>query len=189
MQKGKDHSYGKEIEIVKERTLLGILLDSQLKFTKHIDERRAKGFAALRSISDFTVETKGCRQDIFMQLYRSWVLPRLEFGCTVNASATNISSEKFGQLQRAALLRATGCIHSTSTEALEVLTDCEPFDLHIKTRQAQEYVRILSKYEDSPIYKDLVSWQQTMGREKHSTVFSLLSCRFREPVVRYLKIE
>ena len=79
------------------------------------------------------------------------------------------------------MLKASGCINSTSTDALEVLTNTIPIDLHLKMRQAQEVVRISAKHEEDPLKKDFQEWaanSHSYGRKP--TVFQMLMCRFKE---------
>ena len=59
--------------------------------------------------------------------------------------------------------KAAGCINSTSTDALEVLTNTFPNDLHLKMRQAQEVVRISAKHEEDPLKKISRNGQQTVN--------------------------
>ena len=72
-------------------------------------------------------------------------------------TATTECVTEIGKVHRAAILKVSGCIKSTSTDALEVLTDAFPFDLHLKMGQAQEVVRISVKHED-PLKKDFQKW-------------------------------
>ena len=76
------------------------------------------------------------------------VLPVMDYGASVAVTATSECVTGIGKVHRAAMLKATGCINSTSTDALEVLTNTIPIDLHLKMRQAQEVVRISAKHEE-----------------------------------------
>ena len=95
--------------------------------------------------------------------------------------ATSECSKELGKVQRAAMLKATGCLSSTSTDALEVLTNTIPIDLHLKLRQTQEVVRIAAKHDDDPLRTDFNDW--TNSDRVHGskpTIFQLLMCRFKE---------
>ena len=81
-----------------------------------------------------------------MKLYNSLVLPILDYGSPVTVEAITECSKEFNKVQRSAMLKATGCVSSTSTESLEILTNTLPMDLHLKLRQAQEVVRIAAKH-------------------------------------------
>ena len=79
------------------------------------------------------------------------------------------------------MLKASGCMNSTSMEALEILTNTPPIDLQLKQRQAQERIRISAKHEEDHLKADFNSWldnAHTTGRKP--TLFHLLMSRFRE---------
>ena len=88
---------------------------------------------------------------------------------------------EFGMVHRSAMIKASGCLNSTRTEALGILTNTEPTDLQLKLRQAQEVVRIAAKHEDDPLKEDFEEWvrhDRIVG--KKPTVFHLLMTRFQE---------
>ena len=79
------------------------------------------------------------------------------------------------------MIKSSGCLGSTSTDTLEILTHTPPIDLLLKLRQAQEVVRISARHEDDPIREGFNTWiggGNTIGRKP--TIFCLLMCRFRE---------
>ena len=71
---------------------------------------------------------KGCSQSVFMKIYRLLVLPIMGYGVAVTVDSVDESSKKFGKVHRAAMIKASGYLNSTSTEALEVLTNSQPID-------------------------------------------------------------
>ena len=79
---------------------------------------------------------RGCKQTKYMKMYKALVLPILEYGSPVTVGAINECCKEFNKVQRSAMLVATGCVSSTSTETLEILTNTLPIDLHLKLRQA-----------------------------------------------------
>ena len=82
-------------------------------------------------------------------------------------------------MQRAAMLKASGCLSSRSTDALEVLTNTVPFDLHLKLRQAQEVVKLSAKHVEDPLRQDFNRWVSGERlRSRKPTIFQLR--RFNE---------
>ena len=129
---------------------------------------------------------------MFMKLYRSLVLPIMEYGVAVTVGSVDESSKEFGKVHRAAMIKASGCLNSTSTEALEALTNSQPIDLQLKLRQAQEVVRIGAKHPDDPLRAEFEAWAENdkiVGRKP--SIFHLLMSRFREMkgLVEFDKIE
>ena len=115
--------------------MLGIVLDSNLNFKEHVKEKTNAGFRALRSLDNFVQgQKRGCCQSIYMRLYRTLVLPILDYGSPVLVSATDECCQEFGKVQRSAMLKASRSLNSTSTDTLEVLTNTIPIDLHLKMR-------------------------------------------------------
>ena len=94
----------------------------ELTFEKHIQERRASGLTALRALDRFVDGYQGCGQSIYLKLYRSLVLPVMHFGVQILAAVPQNYLKSRESVQRGAMWNASGCIHSTSTETLEMLT-------------------------------------------------------------------
>ena len=177
-----DIKLGEEkLKVVKSKKVLGVVIDNQLDFHEHVQERVKAGFRALKCLDSFIKGHKGCCQSVFIRLYNALVLPVMDYGALVAVTATSECVTEMGKVHRAAMLKASGCINSTSTDALEVLTNTIPIDLHLKMRQAQEVVRISAKHEEDPLKKDFQEWaanSHSYGRKP--TVFQMLMCRFKE---------
>ena len=183
---------GELLKVVKAKKILGITVDDKLNFKQHVKEKTQSAFSALRGIESFVQGHKGCSQSVFMKLYRSLVLPIMEYGVAVTVGSVDESSKEFGKVHRAAMIKASGCLNSTSTETLEVLTNSQPIDLQLKLRQAQEVVRIGAKHPEDPLRAEFEAWAENdkiVGRKP--SIFHLLMSRFREMkgLVEFDKIE
>ena len=86
-----------------------------------------------------------------LRLYRSLVLPTMDYGVSALLLRTKLV-EKFGQIQTAALLKASRCLCNSSSEAVDVLSNYTPIHLHINLTQAGELQGIYSK-QDIPTLK------------------------------------
>ena len=71
---------------------------------------------------------RGCSQSVYIRLHRSLVLPVVENGDPVWVSAVTEGCTEFRKIQRSAMLKAPGCLNSTNTEALEILTNTALID-------------------------------------------------------------
>ena len=110
-------------------------------------------FFDIPSLDNSVKGHKGCCQSVYVRLYNALVLPVMDFGVPVTVTAASECITEMGKVQRAAMLKASGCLNSTSTDALEVLTNTVPIALHLKMRQAQEVVRITAKHDEDPLKK------------------------------------
>ena len=171
-----------ELKIVKNKRILGITLDSLLNFETHIEEKTTKGFNALHSLDKFVDYNHGCCQSTYMKLYKSLVLPIMDYGASVLATATDKATQQFGTVQRSAMLKASGCVSSTSTETMEILTNTIPINIHLKLRQAEEMVRIAAKREEKDALKqDFNRWLANPKQYSNKpTLYSILMSRFTE---------
>ena len=116
-----------------------------------------------------------------MKLYEALVLPVLDFGATVITSSLAKCSNEFGKIQRCAMLKSSGCRNSTTTDALEILTNTPTVDLHLKLWQAQEMVRLCAKHDEDPLRTDFNTWlRYTHQSGRKPTLFQLLMSQFRE---------
>ena len=172
---------GEKLKPTKSKKILGIIVDEKLAFKEHIASKTKSAFSALKGIDRFVQGQRGCSQSVYLRLYKALVLPVMDYGSPVTVGAIEESCKVFGKVHRSAMIKASGCLNSTSTETLEVLTNTEPIDLQLKLRQAQEVVRIAAKHDDDPLREEFDKWvgqDRIVGRKP--TIFHLLMTRFRE---------
>ena len=175
----------KVIKQVSHKKVLGIIVDENLDFNLHIQERKNKGFKALKCIEHFINNNNGCSQNTFVRLYKSLVLPTMDYGIAALSTVTDKASKELNQVQRAALLKATGCLSNSSTEAVEILSNCNPLHLHLKLRQAEELLRIHSKHDTEPVKQEFdisINDQKLKGKK---TTFNLLLSAFTEMKAKF----
>ena len=171
----------KKLKVVKSKKILGVIIDDQLNFRQQVQERVNAGFRALKGLDNFVKGHRGCCQSVYLRLYNALVLPVMDFGVPVTVTATSECITEMGKVQRAAMLKASGCLNSTCTDALEVITNTVPIDLYLKMRQAQEVVRISVKHDEDPLKKEFQEWAaDRQAFRRKPTVFQLLMCRFKE---------
>ena len=163
----------KKLKVVKSKMILGVIIDDQLNFRQQVQERVNVGFRALKGLYNFVKGHKGWCKSVYLRLYYALVLPVMDFGVPVTVTATSECITKMGKVQRAAMLKASGCLNSTSTDALEVLTNTLSIDLHLKMTQAQKVVRIRAKHKWDPLEKEFQERGQRivrlLGENRHIT--------------------
>ena len=170
----------KEIKQVQHKKVLGIIVDENLDFNLHIQERKNKGFKALKCIEHFINNNSGCSQSIFVRLYKSLVLPTMDYGIAALSTVTDKVFKELTSVHRAALLKATGCLANSSTEAIEILTNCNPLHLHLKLRQAEELLRIQSKNDKEPIKEEFETSINNQNVKGKKTTINMLISAFTE---------
>ena len=172
---------GTFLKEVPKKKVLGVTIDQDLSFKYHIQEKAKAGFKAFRGLEVFTEDFKGCCQSVFMRLYRALVVPLFDYAAAVLVFAQDECVREFGKVQRTAMLKASGCLSSTSTEALQVLTNCLPIDLHLRLRQAQELLKIVAKKDRYALKEDWNVWRTSEGiYMARPNLFRMLLTRFNE---------
>ena len=128
-----------------EHVYLGVILDEKLHFSEHISYACRKALQALNKISLFLSLTNGLNTRNCITLYKALVRPHLEYAFPVWAEAKEQDLVKIDRIQRMTLLRATGCLNSTPTTALEVITNVVLIRLRLQEIVATENIRFLRK--------------------------------------------
>ncbi len=171
---------GVKLKVVPVKRVLGVWLDCNLTFSKHIEKVANGAYGSLKTIKDLSTPLKSCRMSACLQLYKSLIVTRFEFACTSTITASSEITSCFQSIQRKVLICATGCLNSASSTAVEALTNTPPIDVHLSMRQAQEVVRICASAQDTPIKVMFQEWLQNRRSEKHVSPFALMYSRFRE---------
>ena len=79
--------YSNPIKIIKETKFLGLIFDSRLTFLSHIKMLKNKCLKALNILKGVSSTDWGADRDILLNLYRSLVRCKLDYGCIVYGSA------------------------------------------------------------------------------------------------------
>ena len=111
----------------------------------------SKAIKALNKVCRFLSYTDGLNTRNSIILYESLVRPHLEYAYPVWASVKEKDVIKIDRIQRTALLKASGCLNSSPTSALEVLTNVLPIRLRLQELLSYEYIRLLRKEDNNLI--------------------------------------
>ncbi len=161
---------GSILQQVPHKRCLGITVDSNLKFTKHVENIKTKALKSLSSINRLLDETGGMRTALGLRLYKALVLPILTYGYPVWCTISNSLLNSIEDVHEAALRKVTGVHSSAPTNAVEVIIGALPFRLQLREILACEYLRIMRK-EPGAVIKRLImdsidssSTQQNPGK-------------------------
>ena len=146
---------GKFIKRTESQKLLGITLDEKLNFQKHIDavERKATKAAALLTVVGLSEQIS---VQNMLKLYRSIVLPHMEYGSTVWQIG---NCEQLDKIQRKCLSLCLETPATSGLEALEVESGIMPLDLRREELAVRKNTKILSKDKNDEIRKCFETWK------------------------------
>ena len=80
------YPYGKKIRVVRETKFLGVTFDQKLSFIPHLKTLKTKCMKALDIIKVVAKEW-GADKTVLLNLYRSLIRSKLDYGCIVYGSA------------------------------------------------------------------------------------------------------
>ena len=102
----------------------------------------------------------------------------INFSTAACVNVTETSLAKLVTFQRNCLLLATGCVSSSSTEALNLICNVLPIDLYLKVKTSEAMIKILSK--DSPLSRLFHHWNDNRANEKHLSSFARICSSIRQ---------
>ena len=121
--------------------LLGVKLDDKLNFQAHIEEVERKALKAAAALH-IVGKSEQVSADNMIKLYRSLVLPHLEYA----ASVWQIGDcERLNKVQRKCLAVCLGTPVTSGIDALEVEAQVAPLDLRREDLAVRELTKIMAK--------------------------------------------
>ena len=149
---------GKDVKRTDSPKLLGVILDEKLSFQKHIDAIERKATKAAASLA-IVGRSEQISAENMLKLYKSIVLPHLEYGSTVWQIG---NCEQLDKIQRKCLALCLGTPATSGIEALEVEAGIMPLDLRREELAVRELVKIMAKDQNEEIAKCFDAWKYQM---------------------------
>ena len=134
------------IEVTKQYKYLGIIFDSKLHWTIHLQYATAKAKKFIVQLNAASRLKWGLSPDANQHLYLNAIRPILLYGAVVwgNCLLRKSSLTLFQKTERIALLTITGALRTSPTIALYVLAGITPIKYLLRERIACEFHRLLT---------------------------------------------
>ena len=135
---------GELLPTVSEYKFLGFLISRNFHFQKHITYLLRKGETRAYMLFRLLRSNKVLTFSNMLLLYKSVIIPSFTYGVSFwfGTALTYTYSRKFISLQRKCLISITGCLRTTSSEAIDIITGILPIMIYLDTLQARESLRI-----------------------------------------------
>lgn len=132
------------MELSQSAKLLGVHLDSKLKFNEHIRSITKKATSSLMQIKKAVGPTWGLQPKTCSWIYTAAIIPILTYASVVwiNALQTKINRNQVTKVERLALVITTGAMPSTPTIALNMITDTPFITEYIQGEAAKGALRV-----------------------------------------------
>lgn len=136
--------WGKELQLSSEVKYLGLLLDTKLNFTTHLEKITIKATRALWACRQMTGKTWGLKPGMILWMYTKVVLPTITYGSLIwwHKARKKESIAKLSKLQRLACLSITGAMSTTPTAAMETLLGLPPLHLVVESEALSAAYRL-----------------------------------------------
>ncbi|GBN92942.1 putative RNA-directed DNA polymerase from transposon BS [Araneus ventricosus] len=151
---------GHKISFVNEIRFLGIVFDKKLTFLPHIKTLRKRCEQALNILRVLSSTSWGADQPSMMRIYRSTILSKIDYGCTIYGSARKSVLQKLDPVHHTALRLCSGAFRTSSIKSLYVYC-CEPaLDIRRQMLSLHYFFRIAS---NSPYHPNIFNFLKTIG--------------------------
>ena len=144
--------YGSLIPVVEEFKFLGIIFDRKLSFMPHIKYLKAKCLKALNLLKVLSHTKWGADRTVLLQLYRSLIRLKLDYGSIVYGSARKSFLRMLDTVHHQGLRLALGAFRTSPVESLYV--EAKEPSLYIRREKlALQYAMRLASNPSNPTFK------------------------------------
>ena len=169
---------------VQYKKVLGVILEENMSFNRHVEDVVARGHRALAALAPIMSDNGGAPAELGSFLYRTCVRPILENSFTVWCTIGRPAYVKLEGVQRAALAAATGVGRTVALSTLEVMTNTPPLRLRLDEVLVGDITRILSKNDEDPIRQALIQHHEERFCDGSRTYFDTITVV--EPILNEL---
>ena len=144
--------YGSLIPVVDDFKFLGIIFDRKLSFILHIKYLKAKTLKALNLLKVLSHTNWGVDRTVLLQLYRSLIRSKLDYGSIVYGSARKSYLMMLDTVHHQGLRLALGAFRTSPVESLYV--EAEEPSLYLRREKlALQYALRLAANPSNPTLK------------------------------------
>ena len=144
--------YGSLIPVVDDFKFLGLIFDRKLSFIPHIKYLKAKCLNALNLLKVLSHTNWGADRTVLLQLYRSLIRSKLDYGSIVYGSARKSYLMMLDTVHHQGLHLALGAFRTSPVESLYV--EAEEPSLYLRREKlALQYAIRLAANPSNPTFK------------------------------------
>ena len=133
---------------------LGIVLDSRLSMTKHMEHIKTKCSKRLNLFRCVAGTDFGADRKTLIQLYKTLVLPIIEYGAVVYSGASENTLKKIDTIQNSFIRIALGVMKTSPIPSLQVEAAIQPLCLR-RMEQTLRYTSKIMFHPDHNTFKSL----------------------------------
>lgn len=160
---------GKDITSTDSHKFLGIILDSELRFKKHVQYVLEKGTKIVNGTRRLSKMAKGLQGEYARRMYLAGAIPSMLYGADIwcpppprkangkRPRGMNGAIGKMESIQRKAAIQATGALRTTPSDLLFAHADLLPMQEQIAKICENAAMRMATLPKSHPLYDDIKS--------------------------------
>jgi hypothetical protein len=138
--------YGQLITPKESTRYLGMIFDNRLEWNHHIASVKEDCMKKSNILKNISRKTWGSDRITLLRLYRTLIIPKLDYGCEAYASARDWTLAKLDPVHNCAIRLCTGAFKSSPVVSLYTESGEPP----LKTRREKLLVRYLLRTKQLP---------------------------------------
>ncbi|GFV93548.1 RNase H domain-containing protein [Trichonephila clavipes] len=151
-------------------TYLGVTIDSELRFTKHIEQTTIKALRKLNILRKLCGTTWGSRPRTLKNAYSTIIRPVLEYAAPIWAPASVSSKQKLESIQHRASKIIIGAVSSTKNEKAEREWGLPPLECRRNLATVKFTNKLRCYKEDHISTRVFNEWPYTKRLKRSSTL-------------------
>ena len=108
------------LKVVTQQKFLGMIFDSRLTWKPHVEKIKNKTTSGLNLLKTLSSSKHGTSSNLLLNVYKSLVLSRLEYGCQAYSSASAEILRPLNVIHNNALRICLGAFRTTPVKSLYV---------------------------------------------------------------------
>ena len=140
---------------------LGLHFDEHLNWKTHVKHVKAQALKAVNLLKKLSHTTWGTDRATLLKLYKSTVLPILEYGSPVFSSASDTTLKTLNSVHHLGLRLSSGAFRSSPTESLIVETGDVPLSYRFQITTMRRALKI--KSGPSPLRQEFLKADEYLG--------------------------
>ena len=123
------HIYNQPVTYSDEVKFLGVILDTRLNLSRHIQYVKSKAIKRISILRCLAGRNCGADRSILLRIYKSMIRPILDYACLLLDGPRNKAVESLDSIQNTCLRIATGALRTSPILPMLVETDVLPLRL------------------------------------------------------------
>ena len=140
--------YKTKIPVKDKVRFLGLIFDKKLTFLPHIKDLKLRCQNALNAMKVFSNPEWGGTSDVLLNLYRSLIRSKLDYGCFIYGSARKSYIKLLDPIHHQGLRLALGAFRTSPVESLYAEANEPPLNLRRKRLGLQYAVKLMSDHKN-----------------------------------------